>query len=119
MSMKFEGLKELQKALGQLENKATSEMIQKEAVIRGAEVLKEEVINKAPKKTGKLKESITITSVENGKVSVHTGEAFYSHFLEFGTTKVAAKPFMEPAFNAKKEEIQEAMADVIKRELRL
>lgn len=118
MSMKFEGLTSLLRELERLENKALAESVRAEALNKGAEILKEEVIKQAPKRFGELKKSISITP-ENEKVVVHTGDAFYAHFLEFGTTKMSAKPFMEPAFNAKKEEIQEAMAEVIKRELRL
>lgn len=32
------------------------------------------------------------------------GNAFYGRFVEFGTSKQAAKPFLRPAFDAKKEE---------------
>lgn len=32
------------------------------------------------------------------------GNAFYGRFIEFGTSKTAAKPFLRPAFDAKKEE---------------
>ena len=32
------------------------------------------------------------------------GNAFYGRFIEFGTSKMAAKPFLRPAFDAKKDE---------------
>lgn len=32
------------------------------------------------------------------------GNAFYGRFIEFGTSKLAPKPFLRPAFDAKKDE---------------
>ena len=43
---------------------------------------------------------------------------FYSRFFEFGTVKMAAQPFMEPAFLANKQEAKNAMKEVIARAIR-
>ncbi len=40
-------------------------------------------------------------------------DAFYWRFVEFGTSKMAARPFMRPAFEAKKEEAITTIAQVI------
>jgi len=37
------------------------------------------------------------------------GDFFYAHFIEFGTAKMAAKPFMRPAFDTNKERAVEVM----------
>lgn len=39
-----------------------------------------------------------------GKVYENDGTTFYWKFLEFGTSKMAARPFLRPAFDMKKED---------------
>lgn len=45
-----------------------------------------------------------------GKTYFVDGTAYYWMFLEFGTEKMAARPFMRPAFESRKEE---AMATIV------
>jgi HK97 gp10 family phage protein len=44
-----------------------------------------------------------------GKTYETEGEAFYWRFTEFGTKKMPARPFVRPAFDAKKTEIIESI----------
>lgn len=37
------------------------------------------------------------------------GDFYYAHFIEYGTVKLAAKPFMRPAYDGGKEQAVEAM----------
>lgn len=128
MNLEFEvkGLKELDAALqafpAKVEAKvlrgavrAGSNVIAAEARSR-APILKEEVDNRVP---GALKKSIRIMStvVRNGRVlggvaagggaKVKRGgirgmaDVFYAKFVEFGTAKMAAIPFMRPAGDTK------------------
>jgi HK97 gp10 family phage protein len=46
-----------------------------------------------------------------GKTYDRGGTAYYWRFLEFGTEKLAAKPFLRPAFDSKAEEAVKAIAD--------
>lgn len=117
MAFKFTGIQQLMNELERIGDKA--EKVKNEALEKGADVLKEEVVKNAPKQTGHLKKNITVTPGEDGKVIVHTGDAFYSQFLEFGTSKMKARPFFEKSFINKKDEIEEVMAEVIKKELNL
>lgn len=41
-----------------------------------------------------------------------------AHFLEFGTSKMSAKPFVEPAFHARKGEALQTLADEFRKGLR-
>ena len=54
-----------------------------------------------------------------GKKYTVEGEAYYWRFLEFGTSKMAAKPFLRPAFESRKnnalEVIQKKLADAIEK----
>jgi len=49
-----------------------------------------------------------VQAVKRGK-SVVNLDAYYGHMVEFGTSKMPAKPFLRPAFEAKKEAAIEAM----------
>lgn len=42
-----------------------------------------------------------------------TKEAFYGRFIEHGTSKMVAQPFLRPAYEAKKAEVKLAIDDVI------
>lgn len=59
---------------------------------------------------GKLKPSLRIATVpdrltpHSASVVVTAGKAFWGMFVEFGTRFMAAKPFLRPAFEAKKME---------------
>lgn len=68
--------------------------------------------------TGTLKGSIT-TSVDavNLTGNVNAGTT-YSRHLEFGTVKMAPRPFMRPALMNKREEIRADIADEIAKSLR-
>ncbi|PEL80020.1 HK97-gp10 family putative phage morphogenesis protein [Bacillus wiedmannii] len=44
---------------------------------------------------------------------------FYGKFLEWGTSKMPAQPFIEPGFNASKADAVRAMTDILKNEMRL
>ncbi|EJR56710.1 HK97 gp10 family phage protein [Bacillus cereus VD115] len=44
---------------------------------------------------------------------------FYGKFLEWGTSKMPAQPFIEPGFNSSKEAAIRAMTDILKNEMRL
>ena len=46
-----------------------------------------------------------------GKTYKTAGEAYYWRFLEFGTAKMQAKPFLRPAFEANKSKAVEVMKD--------
>lgn len=54
--------------------------------------------------TGTLRRNITVTQVGPLHVRV-ASNAPYSAYLEFGTSKMAARPFMGPAARAKKKEV--------------
>ena len=73
----------------------------------------------APKLTGKLKRGIKMRSkfigdgVQGGTIVVSIGlqlspkedSVFYGRFLEFGTVKMPAQPFMKPEFDAHAQEV--------------
>lgn len=127
------GLSELLAALDQLPDNVSKNVL-RGMVNAGATVIKNEARAMAPVDTGALRQSIiqkhipeksnkfvqtyyvTVRSGPRfkkigGKLTRITGapDAFYWRFLEFGTKKMAAKPFMRPAFETRKYEAIEAM----------
>jgi HK97 gp10 family phage protein len=143
------GLKELQEALKQLPVNIGKNVL-RGATRAGAAVIRVEAKNKAPVYTGPmakghpppgtLKRSVYQKQIrelssavqQTFYVGVRIGkdrkdnkgrslDAYYWRFVEFGTAKMPARPFMRPAFEAKKMEalyaIKNYMAERIPREV--
>ena len=94
---------------------------ERKAILAGAKIIQDEIIKLAPERTGNLKRNIVISEIQkdaDGAEYVDVGpeknKAFYGKMLEFGTTKIKAKPFLEPAFIAKRKEALEAMGEMVK-----
>ncbi|MDE3838658.1 hypothetical protein C0966_04545 [Bacillus methanolicus] len=119
--MQLEGMEQLLRQIERLGQKVDTQ-IEEKALKEGAEFLKDKIKENVPVRTGNLKENIVVSDVKNGSIDIgvdQQGDAFYGHFLEFGTSKMSAKPFMGPAFESNKQTVQEKMSEVIKRELGL
>ena len=107
----------------------------KKALNKGAEIIKKSASEKAPRDNSArnlskkyspgqhLADNLIISEVkgqgnnqyvEVGPQRGDNNDFFYGKFLEFGTTKMLARPFMEPAFVEKRKEALEVMAEVIK-----
>lgn len=102
ISVEIEGTKELEKAFARLGKQASEHL--EESVLSGAEIIRQSAIQKAPYKTGNLRGNIEkATSLKSfGRVEVDIGpnrKAWYAHFLEYGTSKMPAKPFLRPAID--------------------
>lgn len=79
-------------------------------------------------RTGKLKKGLKVSGLKrkgNKKyinVGIQKGDnsnIFYGKFLEWGTSKMSAKPFLGPAYENKRDEAKEIIINEIKRGLRL
>jgi len=79
-------------------------------VVRGATraagvAVKKEIQKNVPVDKSKLKKSISVKSQRRGlipqgheQVIIYPKKAYYSWFIEFGTSKMSPQPFMRPAF---------------------
>jgi len=45
------------------------------------------------------------------------GNAWYWHFVEFGTNKMSAQPFLAPAFDSKRQAAMDAFVDEMRKQL--
>jgi HK97 gp10 family phage protein len=89
-----------------------------EAVAAGAEILQIEAALQAPWRTGRLAVSYGNEAVDEGDPNSAAHRvyftAFHARFQEFGTGHHAAQPFLRPAAELKRNEIEGALADVIR-----
>jgi len=110
-----------------------SESVLRQAAVAGARVIHAEVQLRAPVDTGIyegkqgdhppgfLRSKIIIAYDDEvsvpGRIASYlvtwSKEAFYGRFLEHGTSKMAARPFLRPAFEAKKQAAAAAVDEVI------
>jgi len=127
INLDFSGLDEIARDLETL-SRAENNKVLRDATRAGAEVLREEVIQRAPERTGKMKKNVVILTQKarrRGEISsgVHirgvnprTGNsdntmkannprnAFYWRFVELGTVNMPAHPFVRPAFDTRQEQ---------------
>jgi HK97 gp10 family phage protein len=112
VKFQIEGLEELDKAVRKLPQNVQKRVL-KGALRAGGRVIVKSAKQKVRKKTGTLRKSIhlkTGKSRDGAKVFVATKpEAFYSHMVEFGTSKMQARPFLRPAFDETQEEVIKAI----------
>ncbi|CAJ0872991.1 hypothetical protein R6138_01889 [Ralstonia thomasii] len=104
---------------------ATTESALRKAIAAGTTVFKQEVELRAPRRSGDLARGVTVAYVPeesvSGKVATYVVTfigrarnlkngrpgmrlADVARWLEYGTSKMAASPFIRPAFDAKKEQ---------------
>ncbi|WP_257063441.1 HK97-gp10 family putative phage morphogenesis protein [Priestia megaterium] len=121
MPVKSTGLAEFQAKLKKLASIEKNEAIAEKALRRGAEVLRVEIERRAPRSTYKgkhLADHVIVSKIVNGKIKVGFHKDFsYARFLEWGTSKMPAQPFIEVAFNAVKDKVIAAMMEVYRKEL--
>lgn len=104
-AMRFEGGQELAAALRTLPSRVSKRIV-KEALTDGAEPMRRRMSALAPREPGApdIADNIVTGTArgEEGGVSVgpRKGLFFYGVFLEFGTIKMGAEPFMRPAFDS-------------------
>lgn len=115
VDMKLDGLNELTKRLTEI---ADTEDVEKKALEDASDFLIPRIKENTPVRTGRMRDSIIAEPVKNGEVFIgpsQQGPAFRAHFLEFGTSKMSARPFMRPTFESNKRQIQRIMADAIRK----
>ena len=107
MNVNLQGFDELRRRLESIVN---AEEIKVNALETAGEHLRGKIQNSTPVRTGALKAAIVKGEVENNKILIgpsQQGPAFRAHFVEFGTSHSAAKPFMAPTFEQEKTRIEQ------------
>jgi HK97 gp10 family phage protein len=124
---RLHGLEGLDNALKQLP-KSTGKSALRTELKNAAKPVEKDAESRAPRgPTGNLIESITIKTVlkksqkrgraKAGDVEVYVGattpKGAHAHLIEFGTFKMAAQPFLRPAFDSNKEKVLENFSEGI------
>lgn len=115
MDVDVSGFDELLKRLKQISN---TDGLEKKTLEAGAAETKKVLEAAAPVRSGVLKGNIITTDIMNGAIEIGTkptGDGFYGFFLEFGTSKLTARPWARPAFERSKNTIKGIMAAELKR----
>lgn len=135
--LEFSGLMDISSDLNAL-SKAETGRVLRNATRSAATIIKDEAVRRAPRRTGKLAKNIVVLTqrTRNGDISsgVHirgrnprTGNsdnklktkdsrnAFYWRFVELGTSKMAAAPFIRPAYDARQEDAVKVAFDTANR----
>lgn len=116
VAIEVEGLAALKQRLRDIDDDAVAELAQ--GPVEGAgHIVRRAIEAKAPRRTGQLAEAIEVEhddEIDAANVRVGTGpEGFHGLFHEFGWItaqggqRVRAKPFMRPAFEGAKGEVQQ------------
>ncbi|KHO62675.1 phage protein, HK97 gp10 family [Thermoanaerobacter sp. YS13] len=123
VEVKFEGMDELIKAVETLGQKGSR--IENEALKEAGEYLAEEMKKEAPVRSGELRDSIKCSNVKTkqGQKYVEVGPDettnWRAKFIEFGTVKMRANPFMSRAYEKNKEQVREIIAQKLREGLGL
>ena len=139
MGMELHGMSELLNHVRSL-GMRVERNVEKKALEAGGEILVRAVKAEANRvrDDGTLHDNIKETEVKNGKLTVHTGQAYHAHLVEFGRSAgqgtykdkngvrrpvkwgdTSPNPVMARAFEKSKPEIILEMSKVIKREMGL
>ena len=113
---KLTGLKEIDKALSSLEPKLQKKVL-RQAMRKAMKIVAAEAKENAPVDEGTLKASIKVKAGKKTRnaisINVQSGEGdfkgdtYYASFIEYGTSKRPATPFMRPAFDSKAKEAKD------------
>lgn len=119
IKMTLEGGDELARQLERLGERIAGRLLTEAAMV-AAEVVREEAKQRAPVRTGNLRDHIDveIAKTQPHKAEVHVGptkEAFYGMFIEAGTSKMPARPYLRPALDAASQQATEAARDTLRK----
>lgn len=117
MTITVQNLPALQRDFSNLTEKMQRGVL-RDALRSSARVVAASAKSKVPRKTGALQKSIThrVSVKARGSAEATVGfTKFYGRFVELGTSKMAAKPFLRPALDESEGKILEAFRDAVSR----
>lgn len=120
IDFRIEGLDDLENQFDRLIDTSKKKVMQK-ALNAGIAPIKKEAKANAPVDKGVLKSQIRSKQMkytEKPAVGIYvSGKAFYWYFIENGTSKMAAAPFLRPAVDSKHEEAVDRFKEKWKAEI--
>lgn len=127
VDIEFTGMSELIEKLQATNAKFNS--VENRSLKAGAQPILDDMKNTTAFKddTGDLRKALAVgrISTKNGVKSIKIGvlqgdisKAYYGKFIEFGTSKMPARPFIQPAYERHKREVAEIIKEEIQRALK-
>lgn len=117
-AVRIQGVDELRKAFSELSSDAQQRSALRAALRVAASVVVKEAKARVPAQTGDLQKSIAAKVTVNRKsaeAKIGFGkQEFYGMFVELGTSRTAARPFLRPALDAKQREAIEKFASAFR-----
>ena len=112
LEFRLDGHKELVAKFHGLDDWVQSRKIQA-ALRAGGLIIMNDAKARAPVLTGNLRRSITVQDGP-GPQEVNIGtDVEYAPFQEFGTSRMGARPYLRPAFDQNKPEVEREIADAL------
>lgn len=109
MNVTFDGLDELQSTLEKIQSQVPKNIAQAyEEVGNGA---KDFMDGRTPVDTGRLRSGNTLETTENGFTL--SNEVPYAIYVEYGTRKMAAQPFLTPTVEHAQEELATKLPEAL------
>lgn len=120
--LKLEGIEVLIAEVEKLGAKGSR--IENQALREAGEIVRQAIKQEAPQRTGTLKKSIETSGVKtkDGVKHVEVGpdkEGWYGKFVEFGTVKMKANPFMARGYENSKDRAVDKIAEELRKGLGL
>jgi HK97 gp10 family phage protein len=120
--LKLEGIEDLIAEVEKLGAKGSR--IENQALREAGEIVRQAIKQEAPQRTGTLKKSIETSGVKtkDGVKHVEVGpdkEGWYGKFVEFGTVKMKANPFMARDYENSKDRAVDKIAEELRKGLGL
>ncbi len=127
MSAEIIGLEAIIAKLNALPDKLEKKVL-RAAVRKGANIIRDKARSYVPYDSGELKKSITTSSIKakRGVIAFNIRprnnkkrgvSVFYGRFIEYGTSKMSAKPYMRPAYDEAENQVLETVINDIKLKL--
>lgn len=119
--VRLEGKDKILEALKQAGDSMAGHL--EEAVLAGAEIVRQAASDNAPRRTGTLAASIVKElgkKSKQGETAVKVGpnkKAFYGLFVELGTVKMSARPFLFPALESNRAAVRNTIRDKLREAL--
>ena len=125
MGIEIDGMDEILRKLEQLGDQG--KQAESTALLRAGDIFKESIQSETPVRTEKLRRSINRSGVKlkDGVRQVEVGpdkpgkRSHVARFLEFGTVKMKANPFMARGYEKSKAEAMAIIADELRKGLGL
>lgn len=125
--IELEGVDEILNKLQQIGNNISR--LENKALKNAAQPVLDDVksSNSFNDRSGNLRKGLKISNIKNkegvkyvlvGVDKSDNSKIYYGKFLEFGTSKMSAKPFMQPAYEKNKDNIQKTIAETLKEGLK-